>query len=100
MNARTALIAAIHTEHSLRFIFDEFDTGKFSFAIFREFLNNNKIPAPKGGEWSKTRIYQILKNPFYHGEFIHKGQLFKGSHEIYYERERFEERLRESVKIA
>ena len=83
-----------NTEHSLRFVFDEFDTGKFSFATFRDFLNTNKIPAPKGGEWSKSSVSQVLKNPFYHGEFIHKSQLFKGNHETYYERERFEDRIK------
>ena len=81
------------TEFILRYIFDEFDTGKFSFETFRDYLNTNKILAPKGGEWTKSSIYQLLKNPFYHGEFVHSSQLYKGNHEIYYERERFEERL-------
>jgi len=83
-----------NTEYILRFIFDEFDTGKYSIETLRELLNRKKIAAAKGGEWSKSSVYQTLKNPFYHGEFIHDGKLLKGNHETYYDRERFEERIK------
>ncbi len=83
-----------NTEYILRFIFDEFDTGKYSIETLRELLNRKRIAAAKGGEWSKSSVYQTLKNPFYHGEFIHDGKLMQGNHETYYDRERFEERMK------
>ncbi|MBN1495496.1 MAG: recombinase family protein [Spirochaetes bacterium] len=83
-----------NTEYILRFIFDEFDTGRYSIETLRELLNRKKIAAAKGGEWSKSSVYQTLKNPFYHGEFIHDGKIMKGNHETYYDRERFEERIK------
>lgn len=83
-----------NTEYILRFIFDEFDTGRYSIETLRELLNKKRIAAAKGGEWSKSSVYQTLKNPFYHGEFIHDGTLLKGNHETYYDRDRFDERMK------
>ncbi len=83
-----------NTEYILRYIFDEFDSGRYSLSNFCDFLNKNNIAPPKSGLWCKSSIHQTLKNPFYHGEFIHHGHLFIGNQDKYYERDRFEERLK------
>ena len=46
-----------------------------------------------GRAWRTSQLHRMLTNPFYHGEFLFKEELFKGSHEPYYDKERYTDRL-------
>ncbi len=91
-----------NSEYILRFIFDEYDGGSYSLNRFCDLLNEKGLIAKQGGKWSKSSLEKILKNPFYHGEFIHRGNLYGGTQEIYYEKDRYVDRqkkLHESFNI-
>ncbi len=43
-----------------------------------------------GRKPSRSKIYEIFKNPFYYGYFLYKGELYKGSHEPMITKEEFD----------
>jgi len=80
-------------EESMRWFFDTFDNGRYSVRDFIAVVNE-RMRTPAGRPFTRSSIHQILKNPFYHGEFIFKGVVLPGTQDRYYEKPRFEERLR------
>jgi site-specific DNA recombinase len=61
----------------IRYIFRELAKGTPVSAV-RRWLNEQGIPAPEGGEWGRTIIQRIAKNPVYIGKRIwrrHEGLL-------------------------
>jgi site-specific DNA recombinase len=85
------------TAPTLRYIFDEFDAGSYSLRSFIEHLATKGIRSPDGRDWkAPNQIRQILTNPIYHGEYYSRGQdaLYSCNHEPYYDKSRYEERLR------
>ncbi len=78
----------------LNFFFDEFDTGKYSIQEFTDMLNNKGYKSPGGKPWRKSIAHRLLTNEFYHGEFYYSGKLYTGNHEQFYDKERFEKRLK------
>ncbi len=82
------------SEYILRYIFDEYDSGSHSLNRFCDMLNEKGLIAMQGGKWNKSSLEKILKNPFYHGEFKHRGNIYKGNHDIYYDKERFNDRMK------
>jgi hypothetical protein len=83
------------TERHLRFIFDTFDSGEYSLRQLVDLLNGHGIKTPRGYDWHHSKLHAILTNPFYSGDFIHKGALYRGTHEEYFPRKRFHERLKQ-----
>lgn len=81
-------------ENSLRYIFDEFDTGKYSLRQFLEHINKLGHKSPNGYKWRLGYLHALLTSPMYHGEFYYYGKLYKGTHPAYYEKSRWENRLK------
>jgi hypothetical protein len=81
------------TENVVRLIFDEFDTGKYSLDEFCKYLNSRGKNTPTGKKWDKQNLWQYLRNPFFHGEFMYKDTLYPGTQDTYYEKDRYTERL-------
>ena len=81
-------------ENQIRWMFDEYDTGNYSLSTFIDKLNSKNIKTINGNTWKKSQLEFFLKNPFYHGEFYYQDKIWQGNHEAYYEKERFEKRLR------
>ena len=81
-------------EAEMRWIFDEFDSGKHSLSDFVNLVNAKGIKNLLGGKWRKSRLHELLTNPFYHGEFItgKESVTYRGNHEPYYDKERFQKR--------
>lgn len=84
-------------EPSLRYFFDEFDSGKYSLRSFMQHLREQGIKPPDGREWrSSNQVRQILTNPIYHGEYFSRknNTLHPCKHEPYYSKSRYDERMK------
>lgn len=81
-------------EKDCRFIFDEFDTHKYSLTEFTVLINKRGIRSKTKKLWKKSQLYFMLTNPFYHGEFIYHGEILPGTHKKYYNKDRYEERCK------
>lgn len=83
------------TEADLRWIFDEFDSGQHSLTEFTILLNAKGIKNEQGRKWYQSRVYALLTNPFYHGEFITRNdrKVHVGNHDPYYSKERYLKRM-------
>lgn len=82
-------------EAEMRWLFDEFDSGKHSLADFVSLVNGKGIKNLWGKKWHKSRLYELLTSPFYHGEFVTKkdGTINQGNHEPYYDKGRYLQRM-------
>ena len=81
-------------EKAVRYIFDGFDTGNFSIEQFARHLNNKGIYTKTGKKWSKGNLYSLLTRVFYTGAFIYHGEEYTGTHEPYFSKHRYNERMR------
>ena len=81
------------SETDIRFIFDEFDTGKYSLIDFVTLLNQKGIKTISGRNWTKGNLHRFLTNPFYHGDFYYNGKIWPGKHKGYYDVNRYDERV-------
>ncbi len=45
--------------------------------VIANYLNNQDIPTKTGKQWSIGTVTQLLKNPFYWGSRLYKGQLYE-----------------------
>lgn len=80
-------------ENLCRYIFDEFDNNRYSLNRFVDLLNEQGYRTQTGRPWRVSQLHRMLTNPFYHGEFMYKGELRKGSHDAYYDKQRYLERI-------
>lgn len=82
-------------EAEIRWIFDEFDSGKHSLTEFVDLVNAKGIKNRQGRRWYKSGLHELLTNPFYHGEFysLKEDQVYPGNHEPYYPKERYDKRV-------
>lgn len=81
---------------TLTYIFDTFDTGRYTIRTLADHLNEKGIKAPKGGEWKRQsgQVHSLLRNPFYHGELgSTRGQVVQGKHEPLYSKDVYERRM-------
>jgi hypothetical protein len=83
-------------EAELRWIFDEFDTFKYSIKTFCDVVNAKGIRSMTGREWYPSLMHSFLTNPFYHGEIYSKqtGTVSPGNQETYYDKARYERRVK------
>ena len=81
-------------QKTIQYIFDEFDTGDYTLGEMAKHLIKKKIPTVKGGKWKDTSVRRILVNPFYTGYFKFKGEIYKGRHEPYISKKRYDARLK------
>jgi hypothetical protein len=61
-------------------LFELYATGAYSLKKLTKWAKENGLRSKKGAFISRSRIEGILKNPLYYGEFIWKGQSYKGKH--------------------
>ena len=66
-----------HTADLICWLFNEYATGDYSLQQLVERLRFREY----GFSICRSRIIHILRNPFYKGDFVWKGKLFRGSHE-------------------
>ncbi len=81
---------------TLTYIFESFDTGRYTIRTLADHLNEMGIKAPKGGKWNRSsgQIHSLLTNPFYHGELRSSlGDVVPGKHETLYPKEVYERRM-------
>lgn len=55
-------------------------SGQFSTNALYKKAKSMGIKSNYGKEISKTRMYEMLKSPFYCGKFIYAGKLYQGAH--------------------
>jgi len=62
------------------YIFRELSKGT-PISVIRRWLNEKKIPAPEGGEWGRSIIQRIARNPVYIGKrtWLHHEGLLDGN---------------------
>lgn len=84
------------TEAQLRWIFDEFDTLKYSIKSFCELLNGNGVKSITGRKWYPSLMHTFLTTPFYHGEIYIKqtDTIHPGNQETFYDKDRYDRRVK------
>jgi site-specific DNA recombinase len=61
--------------------FEMAKTGNYSLSKLKRELYNLGIRGPRSGkELAKSQMARVLSNPFYYGEFVRAGKMYKGSH--------------------
>ena len=80
-------------EPTLRDIFDTYDTGCMSLDDLLLYMEGKGIKTKKGKPWLKGPLHKMLTNPFYHGEFIFRGNAWPGTHPPYYDKRKYNARL-------
>lgn len=81
---------------TLKYIFDTFDSGRYTIRTLADHLNEKGIKAPKGGNWKRSsgQIHSLLTNPFYHGELASsQGDVVPGKQEPLYSKDVYERRM-------
>ena len=62
-------------------LFELYATGRYSLDDLRKLATASGLASRrKRGKLSKSNIERLLKNPFYYGAFVFKGQLYEGTH--------------------
>jgi site-specific DNA recombinase len=65
----------------MRKLFENYASASFSMNKLRDWAWDNGLRSRTGRKLTKSKIEQILKDPFYYGSFMYNGTLYKGSHE-------------------
>lgn len=75
-------VVVIDPEHApyITKLFKLFSTDKFSVDALRDILYKDGLRSKYGKKVARSSLYAYLKNPFYIGKFIYKGELFDGNH--------------------
>lgn len=75
----------------VRRAFELYASGDYSLADIRKMLiGEGYTQRNTGRPPARSNIEQMLKNPFYHGEFRWQGRLYKGNHQPLVSRDLFE----------
>jgi len=62
-------------------LFRLFSTDKYSVDQIRDMLYQDGLRSKNGKMVSRSCLYSYLKNPFYIGKFIYKGEEYQGNHQ-------------------
>ena len=66
----------------IRQIFEKLARGDSTDSVFRFARDEAKLKNTLGGVISRTRFYELIRDPFYCGQFVWSGRLFdNGAHE-------------------
>ena len=73
----------------VRFMFERYVTGRYSFGELAEMVNDHGWRTRAGRRFSKDTVTDMVRNPFYSGKVIYKagqrqrgvGEVFEGQHE-------------------
>jgi site-specific DNA recombinase len=61
--------------------FDLYATGLHSVQSLLDILDKEGLRSRTGRHMTKSRFYELLRNPFFYGDFLWNKQLYKGVHE-------------------
>jgi site-specific DNA recombinase len=76
----------------LKRIFEEFSKGDQTLMDFQRALTSAGILGPRSGKPLRlSPIGKILRNPFYYGAFVHKGEVHQGVHQPMMTKKMFDE---------
>ena len=70
--------------------FELYGTGLYSVQSLLDVLDKDGLRSRNGRHLTKSRVYYLLRNPFYYGEFLWNGILHKGIHEPLITKEEYE----------
>ena len=69
------------TFHKVKECLETFATGEYTLSTIRDkMFSLGLVGARSGKKLSLASVEQILKNPFYYGHFLYRGELHQGSH--------------------
>ncbi|HIE35982.1 MAG TPA: hypothetical protein EYP89_01960 [Candidatus Omnitrophica bacterium] len=69
------------TASKVKELFELYATGRYSLDDLGKLATASGLASRrKRGKLSKSNIERLLKNPFYYGAFLFKGQLYEGTH--------------------
>jgi site-specific DNA recombinase len=71
-------------------LFELYATGQYSLTKVRDRIDAEGLKSRTGKRLSRSMIERTLKNPFYYGEFVWKGDRYEGIHEPLISQELFE----------
>ena len=61
-------------------LFKFYATGNYSTKALADKMHELGLRNSNGNKIVKSRIHELLKDPFYYGSFVWKGQIYKGKH--------------------
>ncbi|MBI2123808.1 MAG: recombinase family protein [Candidatus Wildermuthbacteria bacterium] len=76
---------------SIRKMFEMYSSGNYSLKAVNEILHKEGLRNVNGRRIAKSRIHQLISDPFYYGKIRWKGEIYKGSHEPLISQELFDE---------
>ena len=88
-SARTAPVVVPAEAEVVRFMFERYVTGRYSFADIADMVNDRGWRTRAQRRFSKDTVTDMLRNPFYAGKVVYKagqrqrdvGEVFPGQHE-------------------
>ena len=74
----------------LRKMFELYGTGTYSILKLSKEMHSLGMRSDSGKLVPKSRIHRLLRDPFYIGDFVWKGEIYKGKQEPIIDRELFD----------
>lgn len=75
----------------LRKMFELYASGNYSLKAVNQLLYKEGLRTVNGNKLPKSRIHELISDPFYYGKIRWKGEIYKGSHEPLISQELFDE---------
>lgn len=93
LNNKTTHLVELHSVKAplVRRAFELYVSGQYSLDSLRKYLASLGLTSGSRRPLSKSMIEAILKNPFYYGEFVWKGNYYRGVHEPIISRELYDQ---------
>lgn len=86
------------TFNKVKEILRTFATGNYTLSQIRDKMFSLGLVGPKSGKkMSLSSVEHILKNPFYYGHFLYRGELHQGSHKPMITKKLFDQ-IQEALK--
>ncbi|MCK4516291.1 MAG: recombinase family protein, partial [Spirochaetaceae bacterium] len=74
----------------IRKMFEQYATGKFSLRRLEVLAAQRGLTTRKGNRLARSSVANILKNPFYTGDFLWNGKQYQGKHPTIIDKELFQ----------
>jgi len=72
-------------------MFELYSSGNYSLSAINKLLHKEGLRNISGNKIPKSRIHELISDPFYCGKVRWKGEIYKGSHEPLISQELFDE---------
>ncbi len=101
-SARLAPVVVPEEAEVVRFMFERYVTGRYSFSDISDMINDRGWRTRGGRRFSKDTVTDMVRNPFYAGKVVYKagqrqreaGEVFEGQHEPLISEELWEASMR------